>query len=196
MSNHRLHAIWRQMRQRCNNPNHRAFKWYGGKGVKVCQEWGTFENFMTWALANGYDDGLTIDRKESDGNYDPNNCRWITRAENTRRARKGKPGGNSGEPITYKGKTQSLDDWSKELGISYITLYKRLEAEWSVEDAFGSEVGSRTNKDLITYEGVTRPIQEWAEEYGIKLETLRQRLYRLHWSVEKALTKKTRSKKA
>lgn len=73
------------MKDRCFNPQNDAYRWYGLKGVSVCQEWLDFDAFRSWALANGYADGLTVDRLNSGGNYEPNNCEWVTRAENTRR---------------------------------------------------------------------------------------------------------------
>jgi hypothetical protein len=84
----RLYTIWCGMRQRCNNPNKEAFKHYGGKGVTVCPEWEKYSEFKKWALANGYADNLCIDRIDSNGNYAPDNCRWITASENTARANK------------------------------------------------------------------------------------------------------------
>lgn len=90
MSYTRLYSKWKSMRRRCNNPNDPKYQWYGGKGVKVCPEWdrpfGGFEMFRDWALSNGYQDDLTIDRIDPNKGYFPENCRWITRAENTRRA--------------------------------------------------------------------------------------------------------------
>lgn len=78
------------MRRRCNNQNSKKYKWYGGKGIKVCEEWdhgyGGFENFYQWAIENGYNDELTIDRIDSDKDYEPSNCRWITLKENIHRA--------------------------------------------------------------------------------------------------------------
>lgn len=85
LSNTRLWNIWAGIKQRCNNPNQPVFKWYGGKGVKICEEWLEFEAFYDWASSHGYQDGLTIDRIDPDGNYGPNNCRWITRSENSKR---------------------------------------------------------------------------------------------------------------
>lgn len=79
----RLSDIIRSARQRCYNPNHRNYKAYGGKGVKVCKEWQ--ENtgaFIEWALANGYRDDLTLDRIDNEGDYCPENCQWITAKEN------------------------------------------------------------------------------------------------------------------
>lgn len=83
----RLYEIWHSMKQRCNNPKHQFFRYYGGKGISVCQEWEkNFASFRDWSLSNGYEDHLTIDRIDSNGNYEPNNCQWITAEENTRKA--------------------------------------------------------------------------------------------------------------
>ena len=84
----RLYTIWCGMRQRCTNPNREAYGLYGGKGVKVCEEWNDYAAFRDWALANGYADGLSIDRIDPAGDYRPENCRWLTPSENTARANK------------------------------------------------------------------------------------------------------------
>lgn len=82
----RLHRIWVGMRARCRNPNQSSYAYYGGKGVTVCGEWQSFENFLAWAAAHGYAEDLSIDRIDSSGNYEPSNCRWITMNLNRLRA--------------------------------------------------------------------------------------------------------------
>lgn len=78
-----LYNIWRAMKERCNNPHSISYKWYGGKGIKVCDEWiNDYNAFREWAKANGYSEGLSIDRINPDLGYCPENCRWLTRAEN------------------------------------------------------------------------------------------------------------------
>ena len=78
----RLYRIWHDMRARCKYPSNPNYKDYGGRGIKVCDEWAnSFEPFQGWALANGYAENLTIDRKDANGNYDPSNCRWATMKE-------------------------------------------------------------------------------------------------------------------
>ena len=79
MKGTRLYRIWKAMKTRCYNPNSPYFKYYGGKGITVCDEWrDSFQAFYEWSMANGYSDELTIDRIDSDKGYFPANCRWVT----------------------------------------------------------------------------------------------------------------------
>lgn len=80
----RLYVIWIGMRVRCYSPKRREYKYYGGKGVKICKSWHYYSNFRKWAHDNGYKEDLTIDRINSDSDYKPSNCRFITQSENTK----------------------------------------------------------------------------------------------------------------
>jgi hypothetical protein len=125
---HRLYNIWISMRQRCFNKNSGDYKNYGGRGITICKAWDEYENFYTWAMANGYQDGLTIERKHNNGNYEPDNCTWIPKADqinNTRRSRL----------ISFRGETKTMKQWSDELPISYTKLKSRLKYGWDIESA-------------------------------------------------------------
>lgn len=127
----RLYNIWLNMKQRCSNPKASHYEYYGGKGVSVCEEWKkSFSTFRDWALSNDYEDGLTIDRIESDKDYCPENCRWVTHLKqmsNTTR----------NVMLTYQGETHSLSEWSRIVGVPYGTLKSRLRYGWSVERMLG-----------------------------------------------------------
>lgn len=85
----RIYNVWREMKKRCNNPNSTNYKYYGGRGIKVCSEWGhSSDAFIKWAYLHGYDDKLEIDRIDPDGDYEPDNCQWVTKSENLRRRRR------------------------------------------------------------------------------------------------------------
>lgn len=124
----RLYQIWADMKHRCNSPKARAWKNYGGRGIKVCEAWNHYEMFKLWALANGYQDNLTLDRIDVNGDYEPSNCRWATYKQQANNTRKN-------INLTLQGKTQSLQQWAEELGIPRTTIVNRLRRGWSVEDA-------------------------------------------------------------
>lgn len=130
--NTRLYTIWRGMRARCLCPTDRAFKWYGGKGVAICSQWSEFEAFKEWALANGYRDDLSIDRfPDTNGNYEPVNCRWATSAEQNRNRR-------DNIAITAFGETKCIAEWLRDPRCAvrfHICLQRRLDRGMSPEDA-------------------------------------------------------------
>jgi hypothetical protein len=129
MHKSRLYSIWSNMKHRCYNKNNNHYKTYGGIGVKVCSEWQEFNSFKEWALNNGYNDKLTLDRIDVNGIYEPSNCRWITIQEQQYNKR-------TNHYITYNGKTQTLTEWADELGINRNTLDARINrGHWSIERA-------------------------------------------------------------
>jgi len=125
----RLYNIWVDMRQRCTNQSHPQFYLWGGRGISVCSEWQSFDSFYKWAIANGYNDKLSIDRKNSDGNYEPTNCRWATAKEQANNTR-------SNRYVTINGEQKRLVEWCKHYGISTSTAYRRIrEFGLPVEEA-------------------------------------------------------------
>ena len=82
----KLYDIWQHIIQRCENKKSAAYKRYGARGISICDEWrNSYEAFRKWAVENGYESGLSIDRKDNDGNYEPGNCQWLTRSDNARK---------------------------------------------------------------------------------------------------------------
>lgn len=113
----RLHKTWIGIRERCRDKKNKD---YGGRGIRVCQEWQSFENFYRWAVVSGYNDSLTIDRIDVNGNYEPSNCRWVTIKAQQRNKR-------NTLMVTYHGQTKPLKEWAEELKIPYMTLWQRLK---------------------------------------------------------------------
>lgn len=115
-----LYHSWSGMLQRCKNSNDKLYHRYGGRGIKVCEEWNDFENFYQWSIKNNYRPGLTIDRINNDDSYYPENCRWtdrITQGNNTSQNRR----------IVYREITKTIAQWARLFKMDYNTLYRHLE---------------------------------------------------------------------
>ncbi len=168
----RLYRIWTGMKTRCYDKNCRCFPNYGGKGIKVCNEWmgeNGFETFRRWALDNGYSDGLSIDRINVEGDYSPDNCRWAntyTQANNTTASRY----------ITINGKTQTVAEWEKETGIKSGTIRYRIDKmHLSPEEAISRPV-TACNEKLIDFNGRKVTLTKLQNELNIDRRTLKYRL--------------------
>ena len=124
----RLFRIWSAMRARCQRKTSEKWPNYGGRGIRVCDEWQNFEPFEAWALAHGYADGLTLDRIDNDGNYEPSNCRWATRKEQSNNTRRN-------VLVMYEGQLLTLKQAAEASGISYSTLCERHRKHPELTDA-------------------------------------------------------------
>lgn len=133
LSKTKLHGVWNTMKQRCSNPNNSKYQDYGGRGIIVCDEWRKdFKAFYLWAISNGYLEGLSIDRIDVNGDYAPDNCRWVTekvQANNIRRNR----------IIVYNEERHTLSEWAEIKGIQRKTLDQRLKRGWTVERALNEK---------------------------------------------------------
>lgn len=126
------------MRERCSNEHLSYYKNYGGRGIRVCEEWEDYSHFKEWALANGYQDELSIDRIDNDKGYCPQNCRWVTNKKQANNRR-------SNKKITYNGETKTIAEWADFLGMNYTTLHQRISAyNWDIKNALETPVKSIT----------------------------------------------------
>lgn len=126
VSDTRLHRSWMSMRRRCESPTDTAFKNYGARGIRVCQRWHSFENFA--ADMGPMPDGMTLDRIDVNGNYEPGNCRWATYREQARNTRVTRY-------ITHGDQTLSLAGWAENVGIGSSTIAYRLNRGWPIDRA-------------------------------------------------------------
>jgi hypothetical protein len=136
MADQKIYWVWHGMVSRCKYVNGKNYHNYGGRGITVCDEWQEFEPFYEWAIANGYSDGLTIDRKDNDGNYEPGNCRWVgwnVQSNNKRTNR----------IIEHGGKTMNLSQWAARLGIKPNSLISRIERHGTEKALSQSVKGGR-----------------------------------------------------
>lgn len=123
----RLYRIWKRIRTRCNNKNTIDYKkWYGSKGITICDEWSNFENFKCWSIVHGYDDNLTIDRIDNSKGYSPDNCRWVTHKDQSRNT-------SHNVNLTYNGETHCLAEWAEILNVKRQTLQQRYFRGWATE---------------------------------------------------------------
>ncbi len=139
MSYTKIYGVWHGMNERCFNTRCKAYKNYGAKGVVVCDEWKEFIPFYKWAMANGYKEGLTIDRIDSNGNYEPSNCRWVDRFVQNSNTSKNRY-------IEFDGRTQTLSQWAREIGIERHSLLQRIQRH-GVEKALSTK-GNMRGKSL------------------------------------------------
>ncbi len=128
MSDTRLFHIWEDMIRRCESKNRKSYQHYGGRGIKVCEEWHSFIPFMEWSMQNGYEENLSIDRIENDGNYCPENCRWVTHKEQCNNTRRNQWVYIFGEKMNYA-------QAAEKFGINQSTIRGRIVRGWKPEVA-------------------------------------------------------------
>lgn len=128
--NTKLYKVWHNIKNRCYNKNNKRYKDYGGRGITICDEWlNDFMSFYNWAMNNGYKEGLSIDRINNDGNYEPNNCRWVTNKVQNNNKR-------SNRLLTHNKETHTITEWSKILNIHYTCLRNRILKKYPQELIF------------------------------------------------------------
>lgn len=150
MKKHRIYRIWRGIKARCLNPNVSIYKYYGGRGITICEEWKEFMNFRD-DMFPSYKDDLTIDRIDVDGNYEPGNCRWATVGEQNRNKR-------NTWYIEHDGERMCAKDFCKRIDLDYSTFQKRLKRGWTIEESVNpimrmqNKYRSKLIENIISYE--------------------------------------------
>jgi hypothetical protein len=130
--NTRLYKIFYSMKERCYNENNINYHRYGGRGIKICDEWlKDFMNFYNWAMRNGYQNNLTIDRIDNDGNYEPNNCRWVTKKEQSNNTSRNRY-------VIYNGEKLTLSQFCEKYNMNRSTIYNRMERGWDIKKAINT----------------------------------------------------------
>lgn len=181
-SNTRLFRVWGSVKNRCYNENEPSYKNYGDRGIGVCAAWLTnYEAFRDWALANGYDENApygecTLDRIDVNGNYSPENCRWVNlkiQANNK----------TTSHFIDYRGERHTIAEWSELLGVPKYIIHDGLRAGKPFDEIVE---GHHTTRHLITFCGETLPLRTWERRMGLGCKTLYHRIKK-GWSIEDAL---------
>lgn len=187
----KLYSTLCKMKNRCNNINSKDYKYYGERGIKVCSEWEeSYESFKNWALNNGYENGLEIDRIDVNGGYNPNNCRWATRKEQMNNTR-------SNHYLTYNGETKTMMEWSDHLGISYCVIKEAINERGQTLEEFLNKYKPKSFAEYeddnikningtcyLTYNNETLSSREWSEKLGITKDTIVKRA-RNGWSAKR-----------
>lgn len=158
---------WRAMHGRCNNSKNASYSLYGAKGITIASRWNSFDNFL--ADMGLRPEGKTLDRwPNGAGNYEPGNCRWATPTEQIQNSTR------CYELIEFRGRAQSVNAWTKELGLAVNTLHRRLRKGWSIEKALTTPSGGE--RDLIEFQGRRLTARAWSRELGLGKNTVRDRL--------------------
>ena len=185
MHNTRIYAEYMKMKHRCLNNNNPSYFRYGGRGITICDEWlgeNGFINFYNWSITHGYADNLTIDRINNDGNYYPENCRWVdmkTQANNR----------SNNNIIEYNGTKHTVSEWADIYGLEYYNLYNRIfNLNWPIDKALNTPINDNIIKVKNAITGKEKYLSELAIEYGKNPKLVYDRVIRNKWDVDKALT--------
>ena len=185
MHNTRIYTEYMKMKHRCLNNNNPSYFRYGGRGITICDEWlgeNGFINFYNWSITHGYADNLTIDRINNDGNYCPENCRWVdmkTQANNR----------SNNNIIEYNGTKHTVSEWANIYGLEYYNLYNRIfNLNWPIDKALNTPINDNIIKVKNAITGKEKYLSELAIEYGKNPKLVYDRVIRNKWDIDKALT--------
>lgn len=184
----KLYYVWVAMRQRCNNPKNKSYKNYGGRGIKYSKEFEKYSFFENWAFANGYKEGLTLDRINNNEGYSPENCRWANSKVQSNNKR-------TNIILEYNGESKTFSQWCEFYKVDYNRSKVRFENGYSFEETFDLiKFYDKRNKNIIKYKNRENTLSEWCKELSLDYNTTLKRIVKLKWSVEKAFEKESRNK--
>lgn len=178
----RAYRAWSGMHTRCENKSTKNYNDYGGRGIKVCEDWRDFSAFLR--DMGEPPPGTSLDRVDNDQGYSKGNCRWATRVEQANNKR-------SNRLFTAFGRTQGIVQWSQETGLDYHLLYNRLVSKaWPAEKALRTPVRAASKREArnLTALGRTQSLTAWSRELGVEYTTLHARIKYSGWSEHDALT--------
>lgn len=166
----KLKCIFDSMKARCRNEKNKAYKYYGGRGIEVCEEWlSGFKHFYKWSMENGYKTGLSIERKDTNGNYCPGNCEWIPLSEQTKNQR-------SNHKVTINGVTRNVSDWAELSGVHRTTINSRISKGMTGENLLIKPKNTRKETVFYDYQGEQRTLKEISEMNNCSKQVLRKYL--------------------
>lgn len=143
MSNTRIYKIWAGIKTRCYNSKNKIYKFYGEKNIKMCKEWeSSFEEFYNWAISNGYNDKLSIDRIDYSGDYEPNNCRWATNIEQANNK-------SFNHFVEINGERHTVAEWSRIYNITGSYIYQRCKRGMNITLAITTPLHKYNKKEVV-----------------------------------------------
>lgn len=181
-----LYNVWSCMKRRCLNQNDSSYRFYGERGVSVCEEWkNDFEAFYDWAMKNGYKKGLQLDRIDTNGNYCPQNCRFITQKENENNR-------SDNVIVEYEGVEYTLSQFAEKHSLDYDRLrYLYVQCGVPVKEIFENDYMNkpykREREKVYMYNGEEHTLKEFSEMYNIDIGTLRSRVHGMKWDIARAI---------
>lgn len=177
LSSHALYYVWLAIKSRCEVATSKQFKDYGGRGIKLCKEWQDVSSFFEWSINNGYQKGKELDRVETNGNYEPSNCRWTSHFQNQRNRR-------TTILYEYQGQKKSMAEWSATLDIPYTKLnyyvnIKKMPFELAVKNNCNFKKVRNTEQDVKNGASVRYVIKEC----GLKQSSIVNKLLKLGFTI-------------
>jgi len=175
-----FYQMWKNMMRRCYEPTVRGYERYGGRGISVCEEWHDINNFVEWCVKQNPPKGFELDRINNDGNYEPGNCRFVSRTDNIRNR-------STVLLITINNETHPLAEWCERFDIDYRLVFHRIrKLNWTPEKALTTPIVSPA-KHMITYQNKTQDLAKWCRELNVSYNMVFQRIVNGGWDPVEAL---------